>query len=375
MVNIKDKNIEDFRVYSQKMELLVSLANDVAHSFNDILQTIKGNLELAIVETKEDSKQYNYLIEAYETLKQGSDLTARLEIIGKKFNPVLVKIDLKKELERIKPILRRNLPERIELVINISEDTSPINIDPFQLEQLFLHMVLNASDAIKDEGTFSIDIENSGSCVKIEISDDGSGMPEEIKAHVFEPFFTTKSIDSSRMGLSAGLGLYIVERIVLGNNGAIRVDSRLGEGTTFIVNIPAKKRNGTEYNNKETKLSVGNETILIIEDNDGVRNICEESLGKYGYSTISAPTCLDGIKAYLNNSKTIDLVLCDMVLPDGNGVSILNTIRDTTKEIKTIIMSGYDIAETNKKAINADGYLHKPFTINALLQAIRKVLD
>lgn len=374
MVNIKkDKDIEDFRVYSQKMELLVSLANDVAHNFNDILQTIKGNLELAIIDTKEDAKSYKYLIEAYEAIKQGSDLTSRLEILGKKFEPVVQTIDLKKELERIKPTLRRNLPERIKLEINVAKNTSPIVIDPFQLEQLFLHLTLNAKDAILDEGVFSIDVENTGSCVKIEISDSGEGMPDEIKDHVFEPFFTTKAIDSTRMGLSTGLGLYIVERIVIDNNGAIMVNTIIGEGTTFIVNLPAKTNNGVKKENKEKKLKAGTETILIIEDNDGVRGLCKKALERFGYNVVVASTGEDGIKEYHNNK--IDLIISDLILPNENGIAILRELRSITSNVKCIMMSGYDIAEKTKDSIKANGYLHKPFTIQELLRIIRKVLD
>lgn len=371
--NKKEKDLEDFRVYSQKMELLVSLANDVAHSFNDILQTIKSNLELAIVDTKETDKSYSYLVEAYETTKQGSDLTSRLEILGKKFEPDVQTIDLKKELQRIKPILRRNLPERINLEINITENISPIVIDPFQLEQLFLHLALNACDAVIDEGTFSIDIENTGTCVKIEISDDGIGMDDDIKDYIFEPFFTTKAIDSTRMGLSAGLGLYIVERIIIDNNGSIKVHSKLNEGTTFTVHLPAKKNNGIKYDENEKQLTVGNETILIIEDNDGVRNICRKALERFGYNVISASTGEYGIKTFI--TEKIDMVLIDLVLPNETGISVLESIRKFNKNIKCVLMSGYDISEVTRNRVNAEGYLHKPFAIKDLLQIIREALD
>lgn len=371
---IKNKDAEKFRVYSQKMELLVSLANDVAHNFNDILQTIKSNLELAIIDTKENAKSYDYLLDAYEAIKQGSDLTLRLETLGKKFEPVAQIIDLKSELERIKPVLRRNLPERIKLEINVSPKTPPIVIDPFQLEQLFLHLALNAKDAIIDDGTFSICIENIASCVKIEIFDNGKGMTDDVKNHIFEPFFTTKAIDSTRMGLSAGLGLYIVEKIVVDNNGAIKVDSKPGEGTTFTIHLPAKHNKCVKKEHKEKKLKAGTETILIIEDNDGVRAVCKKALTRFGYNILLANNGYDGIKEYQNNINT-DLVLLDLVLPNENGINILEELRLINPSIKCIIISGYDITEANKNKLKASDYLHKPFTIKELLQTIRKVLD
>lgn len=374
MVNIiKNENIETFRIYSQKMELLVSLANDVAHSFNDILQTIKSNLELAIIDTKEDAKSYAYLSDAYEAIKQGSDLTSRLEILGKKFESVAQIINLKNELTRIKPILRRNLPKRIKLKINIDQNIPPIIIDPFHLEQLFLHLALNAKDAILDTGVFSISINNISNGVKIEVYDNGKGISEEIKHHMFEPFFTTKVVDSTRMGLSTGLGLYIVEKIVKDNNGIIEVESSVGKGTKFIIHLPTKTNNEPKNESIEDKLKAGTETILLIEDNDGVRIICRKALTRFGYNVLTATAGCSGINIFQNNN--VDLVLLDLILNNENGSVILEELRTINPHIKCIVMSGYGIPEEAKNRLNASAYLHKPFTIEKLLQVIRKVLD
>jgi two-component system cell cycle sensor histidine kinase/response regulator CckA len=372
---MQNKSIEDFRIYGQKMELLVSLSNEVAHSFNNILQTIRSNTELIIAQTDEDDKRLKLLEGIYLAVKKGKDLTSRLNMLGKNLEPTKQKIYLCDEIKRITPILRRNLPENIELEVISPQRIQPISMDPFQLEQLLLHLVLNSKDAIVGKGIIAIEIQNEGDSVILSVTDSGKGIPNEIKPYIFNPFFTTKSIEHTRMGLSTGLGLYIVDRIIKANNGSIAVDSDVGLGTTFIIRIPALREGNTKKELEEgCGLSVGDESILIVDDDDEVRKSSAGFMEFFGYTVLVAYDIDSGLDALRNNK--VDLVLLDAYLTTNkDAMDFILPAKKIDPNIKIIVMSGYDMEYAIKDKTHIDGFLHKPYFSNDALKIIREVLD
>jgi PAS domain S-box-containing protein len=386
----EEKKLEEQLMQSQKMEVIGRLAGGIAHDFNNILTVINGFAELTLLQYEEDNNITENINNILEAGKRAQKLTRNLLTLSRKqvHNPKL--LDVNKLLINLKSMFNRLITKDIKVVMNLKKDIPKIKIDESQLEQILLNLLVNSRDALANvdrdkciwikTDTFEIsskDDENfyrakRGRYVLISVADNGSGMDEQTKRKIFEPFFTTKE-----QGRGTGLGLSIVYNIVKQNNGFIYLYSQLDKGTTFDIFFPVStiKQFYETYEKKDNNIVKGNETILVVEDEQDVLNFLEKTLTSLGYKIMTASNGLDAFNIFENKSEKIDLVITDIIMPNINGKSLYKKITQMNKNIKVIFISGnIDEIEKNSDLDNIK-ILHKPFTIINLSKVIREVLD
>ena len=378
-------------VQSQKMETVGILAGGVAHDFNNLLLPILGFAEMLLAKCDPKGRDVEYVRQILQAAERAKDLTKRLLVFGRKQVLELTVIDLAVVLKRFEALLRRTIRESITIRCSVGADLFPVMADAGQIEQVLLNLAVNAQDAIANSGTLSIAAANTvidgrqaaqlgdlqaGPYVVLTVHDDGCGMSAETVGRIFEPFFTTKE-----MGRGTGLGLAIVHGIIKQHHGHIGVSSAVGLGTTFEIYLPAAMGEGvgakSEGRHGGEQLVKGSETVLLVEDNEMVRKLVTEVLTDQGYTVLKAA---DGIAALsLASSATgkIDMLLTDVIMPNLNGKELSEKIRLTNPGVKTLFISGYsgDIISRHGVLVEDVNYLQKPFSVNALLQKVRAILD
>jgi len=374
---------------SQKLEVVGQLTGGVAHDFNNLLTVILGNAEL-LSERLRDQDDLRRLAEMTMTAaERGSELTSRLLAFSRK-QPLEPRVlDVGEQVcNSLEGLLRRTLPETIALHIERADNLWLAEIDPSQLESALLNVVLNARDAMPDGGQIGIRIENAdldgdfmpddpdlqpGPYVLIAVTDTGQGMSEETLARVFEPFFTTKDV-----GRGSGLGLSMVYGFVKQSGGHVRIHSAPGQGATVTLCFPKSQQGAAEAKPAEALLPVsgGNETILVVEDDDRVRQHVRATLTGLGYRVIEAE---DGPKALdiLKGRRDVDLLFTDIVLPGGmNGRVLAGAARALRSDLKVLFTSGYseDTIVHHGRLDPEVELLGKPYRRSQLAAKLRKVL-
>jgi len=399
----KTKLVEDLResleelqttqeqlLQAQKMEAVGKLAGGIAHDFNNLLTAIKGFTELLLRRSDSDDAAHSDLMGIKKASEQAARLTRQLLSFSRKqvLQPRI--IDLNEILIKMKEMLQRLIGEDIELVVNLQEDLHPVRADPGQIEQIILNLAVNARDAMANGGTLTLQTANvavgtgrfksisaldAGDCAVLTVRDTGSGMNRETRRRLCEPFFTTKDT-----GKGTGLGLATVYGIVRQSNGKIFVDSEPGKGTTFTIYLPR------EEGQKETpplraapgeKLR-GSETILLVEDEDMVRELAERVLRECGYSVLVSSRGTEALEVAQQQSEPIQLMITDVIMPGGmNGKQLADRMVKARPGMKVLYISGYadgslfSSAEQDAR-INL---LEKPFSPVALIQKVRELLD
>ena len=373
---------------SQKMESIGRLAGGIAHDFNNLLTAILGNTDFAInhIERGEDAIARLEIVK--KAAKSAAQLTRHLLTFSRKEIIEPRVIDLNQMIEHIHSMLARLIGEDIKLKIETGA-SGCIRADPGQIEQIIMNLVVNARDAMPGGGTIIIKTEetyldndyckkhagaSAGDHVMLSLSDTGHGMTEETKKNLFEPFFTTKA-----KGKGTGLGLAMVYGAVRQNNGMIEVYSEPGQGTTFKLYFPAEhEKAGEQPAVHETgDMPGGTETILMVEDDDMVRDYAEQVLSRLGYRVTSAPSGEDALTVVRNSEHGFDLLLTDIILTGMNGKALAGEIASVIPGIKVLFTSGYTediIAERGilEKGIN---FIGKPYTAAALAAKVRETLD
>ncbi len=379
---------EQFR-QSQKMEAIGQLAGGVAHDFNNLLTIINGYSELILSKTDRDNPVFEQVQQIKEAGRRAGSLTRQLLAFSRKqiMQPVILNVNrLIKDMEKM---LRRLIGENIDFISIYEKNIGDIKADPGQVEQVILNLVVNARDAMPDGGKLTIETSNiqltdsyvnvhqgseTGWYVMIAVSDNGVGMKPEIRDHIFEPFFTTKE-----QGKGTGLGLSTVYGIVKQSGGSIWVYSEPDLGTTFKIYFPqieTVQNVSTKYKHKEKNLN-GHETILITEDEEFVRELVISGLQEYGYQVFSARNGKESLKVAKEHTGKIDLLLTDVVMPGGSGGELANELTAKFPDIKILFMSGYTDESIVQHGMLSEGtnFIQKPFSIEALVEKIRSVLD
>ncbi len=381
-------NLQEQLRQSQKIEAIGRLAGGVAHDFNNLLTVILGTSELLLLELEKGSP----LIESIEEIKRAAEraatLTHQLLAFSRRQVMEFQVLDLNAVLRNLEKMLRRIIGEDIELLTLFAEDLDKIKADPNQIEQILMNLAVNAKDAMPQGGRLIIETDNveldeeyarahigvkPGRYVRLSLSDTGIGMPPELKERVFEPFFTTKE-----KGKGTGLGLSTVYGIVKQSNGNIWLYSEPMKGTTIKIYLPRvfepleEKREGVEIGD----LPFGNETILVVEDEEEVRKLAVQILKKQGYQVLEAQDGDEALALCENYKEPIHLVLTDVVMPGMGGRELVNHLRDLRLESKVVYMSGYTNNAIVHHGILEKGinYVQKPFTIEGLLRKIWEVL-
>jgi len=373
---------------AQKMEAIGRLAGGIAHDFNNLLTVIQGNAQLALMDLRKDAPLRGNIEEIRAASGKAADLTRQLLAFSRKQIMEMHVLDSNLILQRLDKMLHRVLGEDIELVTFFTEGIGKVKADPGQIEQVIVNLAVNARDAMPEGGKLTIETANveldegyarehiavkPGRYVMLSVSDTGVGMTPEVKERVFEPFFTTKEMDKG-----TGLGLSTVYGIVKQSGGNIWVYSEPGEGTTFKIYLPQVDEPLTELKQESVKeIPRGNETVIVVEDEEAVRKLAVRSLKSLGYRVLEAP---DGGKALLlcgEFKEPIHLIITDVVMPNMSGRKLVERLKNIHLEMKVLYMSGYTDNAILHHGVLEEGtnFIQKPFTLDGLARKVREVLE
>jgi len=382
------KRLEDQLRQAQKMEAIGQLAGGVAHDFNNILTVINGYSEILLRQNL-PKQTLDTLQQIYKAGQRAAGLTNQLLAFSRKqvVQPKILNLNL--VITEQGKMLSRLLGEDIEISIHLQSDAGEIKIDPGQLEQIILNLAINARDAMPGGGRLIIETANiyfkeddlfnrsemrAGLYVMMHIHDTGVGMSRDIQKHIFEPFFTTKEV-----GKGTGLGLATVYGIVKQNQGFIYVYSEPGNGTSFKLYFPriGITESAQAENQAEGKSLMGAETILLVEDDNSVREVTASALSSYGYNVLTAESGENAISVFTQYDAEIHLLLTDLVMPGMSGKKLAEHIQALKPLLKIIYFSGYTDDVIAHRGILNPGvvFIQKPFTHTELAKKVRTILD
>ncbi|HTK95108.1 MAG TPA: GAF domain-containing protein [Terriglobales bacterium] len=374
---------------SQKMEAVGRLAGGVAHDFNNLLTVIKGYTELVLDSYSEGDPRRGEIEEIRKAADRAGALTRQLLAFSRQQVLAPKTLNLNQVVQSMDGLMHRLLGENIELSTLLGPDVGRVRADPGQLEQVLMNLAINARDAMPRGGKLTIGTANAeidelyarehptiapGSYVLLAVSDTGQGMDTETQAHIFEPFFTTKE-----QGKGTGLGLSTVYGIVKQSGGDIWVYSEVGVGSTFKVYLPRVDAPAelVAPSSGSPRRAVGSETILLVEDEDGVRALVRKFLERSGYQVIEASSGDQALGLAHKHGDKIDLLLTDVVLPRMSGSELARRLVDMYPQTRVLYMSGYtDDAIVHHGVLSAGAaFVQKPFTAEALGRKIREILE
>ncbi len=376
-------------LHAQKMEAIGTLAGGIAHDFNNILQAISGYSQILLIGKEKDNPDYSRLKVIEKSALRASKLTSQLLIFSRKVAANLRPLDINQELMQVVEMLRQTIPKMINIEVKLGENIKIIDADKTQIEQVIMNLAINARDAMPEGGKLIFTTSNvtinegymkshlgavPGSYVLLTVSDTGSGIDKDSVEHIFEPFYTTKE-----RGKGTGLGLAMVYGIVKSHDGYIMCYSEKEKGTTFKAYFPVAETETSELQPEEEimDISFGNETILIVDDEENLRKIGKEILNKFGYKAFTASSGEAALKTYRKRKNEIDLIIMDLIMPGMGGKKCLGKIIKIDPDAKIIIASGYSDDEHTKEifTLGARGFLRKPYDVSQLLKVIRDALN
>jgi two-component system cell cycle sensor histidine kinase/response regulator CckA len=385
-----EKSLRAQLLQAQKMEAIGTLAGGVAHDFNNLLQAVQGYAELLLIGKNMESPGYRELHEIIRAAKRGGELTRQLLTFSRKMESRLRPIDLNYEVNEVYKILIRTIPKMIQIELQLAPDLRPVNADPVQVEQVMMNLAINAKDAMPQGGRLTIKTRTvrlgrdycrkhpearPGQYALLVVTDTGQGMESEILERVFEPFFTTKGV-----GKGTGLGLSTVYGIVKGHGGHITCASEPGVGTRFEIYLPVAKVDDKDLLNMREREAVpkwGNETVLLVEDEDFVAGLACETLTRSGYTVLMAPDGETALSVYEKERARIDLVILDLIMPGMGGSRCFEELMRMNPRVKIIIASGHSPDGYPQEFLDAGAreFLRKPYEMSELLGRVRNVLD
>jgi PAS domain S-box-containing protein len=379
--------IEDQLRQAQKMEAIGTLAGGVAHDFNNILAVIMGLGNLIQMTIGRDDRNRPYIDQIVLSSEKAAELTQSLLAFSRKQKINLELHDVSGVIQSTAKLLKRLLPEDIELKLDLADEDLVALLDISQIDQVLMNLATNARDAMPEGGSLTIRTERAklgrtfkkthgfgkpGKYVRISVSDTGTGMDEQTITHVFEPFFTTKKI-----GKGTGLGLASAYGIVKQHDGYITVTSSLFAGSAFDIYLPMVEATAETGPTAGAEIRGGSETILVIEDDADVRNMVRDILSSQGYRAIEATDGADGIRVFNEHKDEVSLIILDVVMPGKNGKDVLEEINRIHPDVKAVFMSGYTGDVVIEKGIRRDNvdFMQKPLSVQTLLAKVREVLD
>jgi two-component system cell cycle sensor histidine kinase/response regulator CckA len=380
------RQLEEQLRQAQKMEAIGLLAGGVAHDFNNMLTAILGYAELLIDQIGPDRPMGRDLQEIQNAARRAAALTQQLLAFSRKQVLTVVPVNLNDVVRTLEPMLRRLLGERIAITTTLADDLCRVLADASQLEHLLINLAVNARDAMPQGGTLTIATCNveldaghpaprpgvqAGSYAMVSVTDTGVGMRPEVQARIFEPFFTTKE-----RGYGTGLGLAAVYGTVQQLGGYIGVESQLGSGSTFTINLPKTDQvPKTATARASTSMPVGRETILLVEDERGVRAFTKIALERFGYRVIDADNAEAALALVKDQATPIHLLLTDVVLPGMDGRELAVSLTRDRPEMPVLFMSGYTEDWAGFSSLKQGTHLiEKPFSAQVLLTKIRQLL-
>ena len=383
-------NLEAQLRQSQKMESVGQLAGGIAHDFNNLLTVINGHAGLLLITPGLPPKVLESLKDISEAAKRAADLTRQLLTFSRKNILQLEVIELNGVVNNVSKMLRRILGEDIALEVNLSPSLPAVKADLGMIEQILLNLAVNSRDAMPRGGrlrleTTSVVVDKAriqhnpdagtGRHVCLSFTDTGCGIPPENLPRIFEPFFTTKELDRG-----TGLGLATVYGIVKQHQGWIEVNSQVDQGTTFQIYLPAtaEKPGALSQSPNEQRVIGGTETLLVVEDEAPLLKLMHHILGSYGYEVLGCATGKEALELWGEHRRKIDLLLTDMILPDGMAGPELAEILQTSKpDLKVVYTSGYNAEKLGKDFTLSKGmnFIQKPFHARKLAETVYDCLN
>ncbi len=374
---------------SQKMDAVGQLAGGVAHDFNNILTGITGYAQLTLGTLDEEDSRAHDLHKVLEMSRRAADLTRQLLAFSRR-QPLEPRVlNLNALVENSSKMFKRLIGENIQVEVLAASDLDNVRADPGQVEQVLMNLVVNARGAMPDGGkliieTANIELDDSycakrpgaepGQYVMLAVSDTGCGMDEATRRQIFEPFFTTK-----QKGEGTGLGLATVYGIVKQHGGSIGVYSEVNRGTSFKVYLPRVDEDieETATDGKTSPVGEGSGTILLVEDEDGVREVARRMLEMQGYRVLAAGTPSEAERMFSEHSTHVDLLLTDIVMPGMDGPALHARLSQNGRSLRVLYMSGYTEAAASYSKVLSSGapFLQKPFTPTQLAEKVLEVLN
>lgn len=384
----EQKRIENQLLRAQRMESIGTLAGGIAHDFNNILAPILMATEMLQLSAY-DKETHRWLAIIRENSERGADLVRQVLTFARGMEGERIIVQVKHIVKDLVKILKQTLPKSINVKHDIEPELWIIQADPTQIHQVLMNLCINARDAMPMGGTLTITAENivldenyarvhidakPGEYLMISVSDTGAGIPVEIQDRIFDPFFTTKEI-----GKGTGLGLATALTIVRSHDGFINVYSDAGRGTKFSVYIPtAKLEEGLRKSIEPGTFPRGSgELILVVDDEENIREIARATLEKFGYRVVTATDGTDAMAIYAQQGADINLILTDIAMPYMDGTALIRAIRKINPQSKIIAMSGLMNSDQTSELqnLNVNSFLSKPYTAENLLKLLAEILQ
>jgi nitrogen-specific signal transduction histidine kinase/CheY-like chemotaxis protein len=373
---------------AQKMEAVGTLAGGIAHDFNNLLQAILGYSDLLLLRTSKEHPSYREIQQIFRSARRGADLVKQLLTFSRGIESKPRSMDLNQTVTEVRKLLGRTLPKMIAIELCLDENLKSIDADPAQMEQVLMNLAVNARDAMPNGGKLTIRTENvtldatygrthlgtpHGDHILLTVADTGHGMDRQTLEHAFEPFYTTKEV-----GKGTGLGLSMVYGIVEEHGGHIKCTSEPGKGAAFEIYLPA-----SEFQEKRREECAagespgGVETVLLIDDEEPIREFATDMLSRFGYRVITAEGGERGIEVYEEMWSTIDVVVLDLIMPGLSGKDCHRELLAINPDVRVVFASGHHMDDEMKLSLAgpAAGFISKPYDMQTMLTTIRKALS
>jgi len=381
------RRLEEQMQQVQKLEAIGRLAGGVAHDFNNLLTVITGYGDVLLSQVPLDHPHHKLLLEIRKAGERAARLTRQMLAFSRKQILQPVVLDLNSVVTEMEKMLLRLIGADVRVSTSLQSGLDPIKADPGQIEQIIMNLAVNARDAMPDGGSLHIQTRNCtldesvlqanpdvqpGHYVLLAVSDSGCGMTEEVRKRIFEPFFTTKPV-----GVGTGLGLAMVYGIIKQSGGHVEVESKVGTGTTFKIFLPSVPNSPHKRpDSVEIRMPRGSETILLVEDEDGVRSLARLVLEMNGYTVLVARHGDEALSLFDQNAA-VDLLITDLVMPGMSGRQLAEALAHRRPALRVLFVSGYTDEAIARNRVQESGaaFLQKPFTPSLLALKVREVLD
>jgi two-component system, cell cycle sensor histidine kinase and response regulator CckA len=379
------KRLEERLVRAQKMEAIGTLAGGMAHDYNNLLTAILGYSSMLLKKLQAHEPFFKPVSIIHEAAQRGAELGRKILAITRNDQRELRPVDLNDIVRTSLELLQRSLPKNMEIVTRLADGLPLTKADPSQMQQVIINLAVNARDAMPGGGKLTIETSlrgasgpapdaRQGQMIRLSVADNGAGIDAETQTRIFDPFFTTKDV-----GKGTGLGLYIVHSIIHNHGGHINLSSEPARGTQFTIYLPVIAPDaGTTILPEVTEVT-GSGTILVIDDEPHVREMCRDMLGALGYTVLLAENGPAGLQFYRKSHREIDLVILDMIMPKMSGPAVFAALKDIDPAVKVLLYSGY----SNSSLAGIDellmrgvaGFIQKPFSAQDIGIAIKKALS
>lgn len=385
----EERKLQTHLQTQDRLATVGKLATGIAHDFNNIMSVI-ALYSSTLAKNPEHPKREDYLNTIENQAQHASNLIGQILDFSRSSIMERSRLDLVQFVQEMVKLLKRTLPESILINLTTGEGEYQVEADPTRLQQILMNLAVNARDAMDNEGVLNINLSRksvrpgqrpplpgieAGEWACLAVSDTGSGIPDDILPHIFEPFFTTKE-----QGQGTGLGLAQVYGLIKQHGGEIGVTTRKGHGTTFTVYLSLitddTQREGDSID-QNTSLAGGQETILLVEDDELTREALRDILGSLGYRVLATSTGLEAMYLYDKHKDPIDLVLTDMVMPEMNGVEFYQALEARYPGVKVMVATGYPLDDKGKELLERGvlAWIQKPFSTREIALKVRQVLN